>query len=927
MSCQKKSFIKPIFLFLILSCLTIGWVAPVGAETYAIHFASYRTLNQAEKDLSSLCSQGYAAFVSETEVPGSGKWFRVYAGKYETRQKAAQAGAEMKSKQKIDKIFIHRLPELKSETEGKMVPQAQSSKKSSALPGMVIGNKTSKRYHLPGMPFYNKVKKYHRILFQSEQEAIDKGYYKAGTEAGTARGKTQQKPINKNEAASTPAVRKPSDDREKKETVARKETAVKKEAGEKKETFKALIMGNEKLLPPPPQLVNAEKSTEEVFKEPDEKNMIEPRSDSELYNKALGELKDRKYDQALILFKEFISREDTSKEWGQRALRHMADCHYWLGKEGRKENLLIAAEFYKNTLENFPDPRRENALTYYRLAKTYEHLKYYPEAVKQYQNLIAKYPDTPYVPEAYYNIGDIYYTDGKYPQASEALIRYLMKYRGGVNAKKSFYLIAHSFYKAKYSTNAEVWFRDAQKKWPSFAAMPKELIMDYGFHKMSLRRFDEAVSAFSFYANLYPNDEKIKEVLMQLANAYRQADQLRSALAVYDRIIEQYPDTKEANESMLAMADLGVDRPGIKVFRFLNHIHYYRDPMDVYDTLIMKNPTGEIAQEAMLQKAAALVKKGQGRKAADVYLDFLRQYAQSKRVAEAARGLKTASGTLIDEYYAKKDYLAVAYVYFKSYGAVALQPDEYHQVNKIAISLKELGFVDDYLSILNQYLKVAGSESIINQVSLDIAEGLILQGKYDEAQNNLSALTAKPSVKKGIIMPRIQKALAEIAFRRKQYDQAVFNYDAAARSGQELSDPGLFYSNYARSLMERKDNVQALQQYLTAVQYLSKEKQEKVNTGIAYKEIGDLYSKSNNLAGGLDMYNKALASSPDKELKLWSQFLMGETYIKMNKDDQAQSIFTQMKVASGPEGFWTKVVDFYLADSKWWEKYGSTVKK
>jgi len=108
---------------------------------------------------------------------------------------------------------------------------------------------------------------------------------------------------------------------------------------------------------------------------------------------------------------------------------------------------------------------------------------------------------------------------------------------------------------------------------------------------------------------------------------------------------------------------------------------------------------------------------------------------------------------------------------------------------------------------------------------------------------------------------------------------------------------------------------------------LSKEKQEKVNTGIAYKEIGDLYSKSDNLAGGLDMYNKSLASSPDRELKLWSQFLVGETYIKMNKDDQAQNIFAQMKVASGPEGFWTKVVDFYLADSKWWEKYGSTVKK
>lgn len=46
----------------------------------------------------------------------------------------------------------------------------------------VIGNKDTKRYHLPGMPYYHKVKAYHRIYFDSEQQAIDHGYYKAGTE-------------------------------------------------------------------------------------------------------------------------------------------------------------------------------------------------------------------------------------------------------------------------------------------------------------------------------------------------------------------------------------------------------------------------------------------------------------------------------------------------------------------------------------------------------------------------------------------------------------------------------------------------------------------------------------------------------------------------------------------------------------------------
>ncbi len=43
----------------------------------------------------------------------------------------------------------------------------------------VIGNRDSKRYHLPGMKYYDKVLEYHRVTFDSEDEAIKAGYHKA----------------------------------------------------------------------------------------------------------------------------------------------------------------------------------------------------------------------------------------------------------------------------------------------------------------------------------------------------------------------------------------------------------------------------------------------------------------------------------------------------------------------------------------------------------------------------------------------------------------------------------------------------------------------------------------------------------------------------------------------------------------------------
>jgi hypothetical protein len=43
----------------------------------------------------------------------------------------------------------------------------------------VIGNRDSKRYHLPGMKYYDRIEAHHRVTFSSEDEAIRAGYHKA----------------------------------------------------------------------------------------------------------------------------------------------------------------------------------------------------------------------------------------------------------------------------------------------------------------------------------------------------------------------------------------------------------------------------------------------------------------------------------------------------------------------------------------------------------------------------------------------------------------------------------------------------------------------------------------------------------------------------------------------------------------------------
>jgi TolA-binding protein len=690
-------------------------------------------------------------------------------------------------------------------------------------------------------------------------------------------------------------------------------------AKKREEAFRALMMGDRKLMPKPPAGNDKAPPREKVFADPEENDFSETHPRSDMYNQALALMAEKNYARALATFKEFVSQNDTDKEWGQKALRRMADCHYRLGKAGSRQDLLIAVEFYKNTLENFPDPRKENALTYYRLAKTHEALQSPAEAGAHYQNLITRYSDSPYAPEAHFRIGEIHYREGRYAPAAEALIRYQLKYRSGAQSKQSFYMIAHSFFKTGRSADAEVWFREAQKKWPDLSGLPGELLIDAGSHKTALGRFDEAAHFYSWYVNLYPADEKTKDVLLKLADAYRQAGQGIPALAVYGRLIDRYPGTRQADESMLAMAKLGMEKPERKVFRFAGHLDFYRQPLETCDQLLARHPTGEIAEEALLQKAEILIKKNEKRKAADVYLEYLRRFPAGRKTAAAARGLKTTSTALIDESFAKKDYLAVAYVYFKAYGAVTLGADEYPQVDKIAQSLQTLGFIGDSVDILRRYLPNAAREDVTVKVSLDLARGRILQGNYDEAGHLLAELARRPSVQKSALLAQVRQLEADMAYRRGQYEQAVQNYDALVRSGQTVADPGRVHVNYARALREQRQTAESLKQFLAAVGYLGG---EKIEAALAYKEIGDLYLKNDNPAGGLHMYAQALAATPDPELKRWSLFLMGQAYLKMNRDEQAQNIFARLKTEDGAGGFWSQVADFSLADHEWWNKYG-----
>ena len=69
------------------------------------------------------------------------------------------------------------------------------------------------------------------------------------------------------------------------------------------------------------------------------------------------------------------------------------------------------------------------------------------------------------------------------------------------------------------------------------------------------------ISSLSKYASLTPKSQQRAAALLIIGKSLEQMKRPKSALDVYGRIIEQYPDSPESLFSIVAMADISVNNP------------------------------------------------------------------------------------------------------------------------------------------------------------------------------------------------------------------------------------------------------------------------------------------------------------------------------------------------------------------------------
>jgi hypothetical protein len=99
-----------VFLLIVLF-LTNGFAEDLQKSYYSIHLASFKHLQNANRQVNSLQKKGKLVFWKKVDVPGKGEFYRVFLGKYEKRDEAVAFWERLNQEGAVNYFGIYEFKE------------------------------------------------------------------------------------------------------------------------------------------------------------------------------------------------------------------------------------------------------------------------------------------------------------------------------------------------------------------------------------------------------------------------------------------------------------------------------------------------------------------------------------------------------------------------------------------------------------------------------------------------------------------------------------------------------------------------------------------------------------------------------------------------------------------------------------------------
>jgi tetratricopeptide (TPR) repeat protein/cell division septation protein DedD len=871
---------------------------------FGILVCSFRDRERAEAMADRFQKKGCRARSVFVSLPGRGDWYRVFAGFYEDQNEAGKRAAELKKEGILEDYTVMELegiPRGEPDAGGAAVhSRIQDEAKNGRAPAADTGDARARR----------RSEKTENCGGSSD----DRGDAASGANADDAR--TQQRNVEE-----TVGSEGSGDGRKTGSAGVDGDTmqAKRRDVGKPEDSVgsvKVKTGGKEQPDCPveeEPMTAEDPVSVQSVDAAKNDTRSAPPGKTVEdsLLMEALSSFEAEKYETALKQFETILEDEDLDEDTKEIAIRRAADSFFQLSLGGDRRSVNSAIDRYREILRLYPDGVRGNDDILLRMAKGYESLGLYHEGLRELNRLCDDYPDSPLVPGAVYLRGLFYYRMQKFEKAVEELSQYTSEYPQGKDLRAALITLGDSYSQLGRFAEADEVFDRAIRMWPSLEAVPRQDLLTLGSHYMRSGNYERGLDIFLSWFNLYPEAPEAPEVLHGAGRILAVMDQVPAALSLLAMVVKRYPDTRQAMESIVIMADLGLRRPGQSLpCHIFDGMEYYRDPVSAFDEVMAQSEERERRDELLFLKANALVQLKRYREAFETARSLQEQSPWGPFRKETIHNLTDIAGHLVDNYHEDGNHLAAAEIFFevRRFGFVGAA--DYESLFNAADSLVEVGLISAARFIYEGILSRCRPEKPAARAMVALAGIEFREKRYDEARTWAEEALKLASSSRSESARRASEIIGNIAFAEGDCEKAAGHFAAIADVEASPEEQRRIMMKYGHVLKALRHYSAAAVQYERALSIDAVDDADALHSSRAAREgLAECHFYRGNYEKSALLYRRLLETARNETETCWVRYRLGQSYARLPDADMAAQTFELLKNGSdGP--FWKRVADY-----------------
>ncbi|MCD6508683.1 tetratricopeptide repeat protein [Candidatus Poribacteria bacterium] len=591
-----------------------------------------------------------------------------------------------------------------------------------------------------------------------------------------------------------------------------------------------------------------------------------------LYEEAEQLLSEGKYEDAITKYNEALGE---SKKWGVNtevidkdfdslAKYKIAFCYAKLGDTtGDLTYYDKALKYIKEVYAKAIVPKHKEAVTFLWGHVLFK-MERYEEAEPKFRELIANFPSSTNVENAWYSVGVLNYQLERYEEARKAFRVIVDEFPNSKFRDDAQYRIAQSYMKEK---NWEMAYQEFDKITPEMFPKQRQLIPEARYKAayclMMLNRDDEALSRYAQFVTDYPESRYITAAYFDMGTIYTRQKDYESALQNYQLALESTDDPRLKAEIQYNIGENYFDQED------------YESALAAYQKVIQDYPNSSFVQPSKFKIGECYMKMKDWKNAVQAYQVVLKDYPGSEYEPYSTFQVGEA-------YYQLGDYEKALEWYKKAVDKFPKDPIMPYAMYGMLWSLSKLKRYEELEKLARQFiaerkndedfdLQAAEMQMKLGDIYFELAENDIKQGKVDSAINRYEQAIQeyaktwtdyKELPKFNLIkcVSKFQEALSYYKIAEAQDFKDTQALRSCAKAYEQVLDK--FYRNFDMShdFPERSTVVE----------------NSLMNLGLTYEKLQDWDNARR-------IYSEIPASSPNYKK---AQLLIAETYITEGKTDQ-----------------------------------------